>query len=290
MEGPIPLATWEVALSGVLVLLNAALSFRFRLGQGWDWLIAGARMVAQLSLMGVVLHFIFRQEAFWLTALAALVMLAFAGREVMARQARKLPFWQGYGLGTGAMLFASFVVTILALQTVIRPDPWHAPWVALPLLGMVMGNTMTGTALTLNTLTDTFYRDRKVIEARLALGHSFSAATEPALRHSMRTGLMPIINSMSAAGLVSLPGMMTGQILAGADVGVATRYQILIMFLIAGGTGFGVLLAAFGGRWLMRDGRGRLRLDRLTALNHNGRRTDHKTTVNKRSMKGQKRS
>jgi len=263
MEGPIPLATWEVALSGVLVLLNAALSFRFRLGQGWDWLIAGARMVAQLSLMGVVLHFIFRQEAFWLTALAALVMLAFAGREVMARQARKLPFWQGYGLGTGAMLFASFVVTILALQTVIRPDPWHAPWVALPLLGMVMGNTMTGTALTLNTLTDTFYRDRKVIEARLALGHSFSAATESALRHSMRTGLMPVINSMSAAGLVSLPGMMTGQILAGAPPVEAVKYQILIMFLIAAGTGLGTLVAVSIGSKHLFDERQRLCLDRL---------------------------
>ncbi len=274
MGGPVPLETWEVAAAGVLVLLNAILSFRFRLGQEVDWLIAGVRTAAQLSLMGLVLHFIFGQEKLWLTALAAVIMLAFAGREVMARQARKLPFWQGYGLGATTMLFASFVVTILALNTVVRPDPWYAPWVALPLLGMIMGNTMTGTALALNTLTDTLYRDRRVIEARLALGHRFSEAARPAMRHAMRTGLMPIINSMSAAGVVSLPGMMTGQILAGADVGTATRYQILIMFLIAGGTGFGVMLAAFGGLKLLSDSRDRLRLDRLTSVDDKGARNN----------------
>lgn len=272
MGGPIPLETWEVAAAGGLVLLNAILSFRFRLGQEADWLIAGVRTAAQLSLMGLVLHFIFGQEKLWLTALAAVIMLAFAGREVMARQARKLPWREGYGLGLTAMLFASFTVTILALNTVIRPDPWHAPWVALPLLGMIMGNTMTGTALALNTLTDTLYRDRRAIEARLALGHPFPQATRPAVRHAMRTGLMPIINSMSAAGVVSLPGMMTGQILAGADVGTATRYQILIMFLIAGGTGLGVILAAFGGLRLLSDNRHRLRLDRLAPVEDKGAR------------------
>ncbi|RMF11359.1 MAG: ABC transporter permease [Alphaproteobacteria bacterium] len=266
MGGPIPLETWEVAAAGGLVVLNAILSFRFRLGQETAWLIAGARTAAQLSLMGLVLHFIFGQEQLWLTALAATIMLAFAGREVMARQARRLPWWQGYGIGVGAMLFASFTVTILALNTVVRPDPWYAPWVALPLLGMIMGNTMTGTALALNTLTETLYRDRRAIEARLALGHSFTDAARPAMRHAMRTGLMPIINAMSAAGVVSLPGMMTGQILAGADVGTATRYQILIMFLIAGGTGLGVIAAAFGGSRLLSDNRDRLRLDRLSLL------------------------
>jgi putative ABC transport system permease protein len=67
-------------------------------------------------------------------------------------------------------------------------------------------------------------------------------------QESIKTGLIPIINSMAAAGLVSLPGMMTGQILAGNDVGDAVKYQILIMFMISSGTGFGVMLSL----WLMR--------------------------------------
>jgi putative ABC transport system permease protein len=76
---------------------------------------------------------------------------------------------------------------------------------------------------------------------------------------------MPTINSMSATGVVSLPGMMTGQILGGVPPAEAVKYQILVMFLIAGGTGLGAVTAVLGGLYRLTDGRHRLRLDRLTA-------------------------
>ena len=75
---------------------------------------------------------------------------------------------------------------------------------------------------------------------------------------------MPIINSMAATGIVSLPGMMTGQILSGVDPTEAVKYQLLVMFLIGGATGLGVLLATFGSVWRLTDERHRLRLERLT--------------------------
>ena len=84
-------------------------------------------------------------------------------------------------------------------------------------------------------------------------------------RESARVGMIPIINAMAAAGLVSLPGMMTGQILAGAPPIEAVKYQILIMFLIAAGTGFGTLIAVGAGARHLFDDRHRLRLDRLSA-------------------------
>ena len=80
----------------------------------------------------------------------------------------------------------------------------------------------------------------------------------------MRTGLIPMVNAMAAAGIVSLPGMMTGQILAGNPPTEAVKYQILIMFLIASGTGFGVMTAVTTGSRRLFDERERLRLDRLT--------------------------
>jgi putative ABC transport system permease protein len=83
------------------------------------------------------------------------------------------------------------------------------------------------------------------------------------VREAVRTGLIPIINAMAAAGIVSLPGMMTGQILAGIPPVEAVKYQILIMFLIAGGTGLGLLSAVYGGVYRLSDNRHRLRLDRL---------------------------
>jgi len=90
-------------------------------------------------------------------------------------------------------------------------------------------------------------------------------AAAPVTRDALRSALMPTINSMSATGLVSLPGMMTGQILSGVPV-EAVKYQILVMFLIAGGTGFGAAAAVLGGVYRLTDARHRLRLDRLAAL------------------------
>ncbi|MEL7048483.1 MAG: ABC transporter permease, partial [Pseudomonadota bacterium] len=96
------------------------------------------------------------------------------------------------------------------------------------------------------------------------LGQPRFEAFKDVLSQSLKTGLLPILNAMAASGIVALPGMMTGQILAGADPVDATKYQILIMFAIAGSTALGVLLAGLGTLYLLTDDRHRLRLDRLT--------------------------
>src|SRR4029077_4456516 len=108
----------------------------------------------------------------------------------------------------------------------------------IPLLGMILGNCMTGIALGLNTLTTSLMLRRASVEAQLMLGATRWDAAAPVTRNALRSALMPTINSMSATGLVSLPGMMTGQILSGVPPVEAVKYQILVMFLIAGGTGF----------------------------------------------------
>lgn len=128
---------------------------------------------------------------------------------------------------------------------------------------MILGNTLTGISLGLDTLTTSARRDRASIEARIALGAPRFIALSGIVKRSLRTGMIPIINAMAASGIVSLPGMMTGQILSGVDPVQATKYQLMIMFLIAGGTALGVLLAVVGGVRYLTDERHRLRLDRL---------------------------
>jgi putative ABC transport system permease protein len=135
----------------------------------------------------------------------------------------------------------------------------------LPILGMVLGNALTGMSLVLDTMTEAATRERSAIEARLALGQPRLEALSGPLRSSLRAGLMPILNAMAASGIVSLPGMMTGQILSGVDPVEATKYQILIMFLIAGATALAVVAAGIGGVRLLTDARHRLRLDRVSA-------------------------
>jgi putative ABC transport system permease protein len=161
------------------------------------------------------------------------------------------------------MLLAATVVTVFALTTQVRPEPWYHPRYALPLLGMILGNTMTGISLGMHTLTTGLVRERAAVEARLTLGATRQEALLPVTRAALRSALMPIVNGMTAAGVVSLPGMMTGQILAGAAPVEAVKYQLLIMFLIAGGTGLGAVAAVMTTAWRLTDQRHRLRLDRL---------------------------
>jgi len=253
----------DLALAALLLLINAALSILFRLGLARAMLVAATRMVAQLLLIGLVLRTVFALVSPFWTAAVAVVMLGFAGYEVMARQDRRFAGLWGYGIGASTMTLAAVLVTALALTTQIRADPWYDPRFAIPLLGMILGNAMTGISLGIDTLTDTAARERPAIEAQLALGRGRADAFRGVAKRALRSGLMPIINSMSAVGLVFLPGMMTGQILAGVDPVEAVKYQLLIMFLIAGATGAGVLMAVFLGIARLTDNRHRLRLDRL---------------------------
>ncbi len=254
----------DLALAALLVVLNGGLSLALQLGLARQLAIATLRMIVQLLLVGLVLEVLFSLVSPLWTGLAALAMLLFAGREIMARQERRLTGFWAYGLGTSCMLVAATLVTMFALVVQVSPDPWYHPRYSLPLLGMVLGNTMTGISLGLHTLTTGLTRDRAAVEARLALGATRYEAVLPVSRAAMRTALMPIINSMAATGLVALPGMMTGQILAGADPVEAVKYQILVMFLIAGGTGLGATSAVMAGGHRLTDARHRLRLDRLT--------------------------
>lgn len=260
----ISLSVVDVAIGALLIVANGLLSLAIGLKFERTLLIATVRMVVQLTLVGFVLTTVFELSSPLWTGIIALIMIGFAGYEVSARQDRHLMGLWSYGLGTAAMAFSATVVTVLALTTQIGPSPWYDPQYAVPLLGMILGNSMTGIALGLNTLTAGAARDRIAIEAQLCLGATRWRACEPLVRASVRTGMMPMINAMAAAGLVSLPGMMTGQILAGVPPIDAVRYQILIMFLIVGATGIGVLITVIGGVSYLTDARHRLRVDRLT--------------------------
>ena len=259
----IDLAWWKLGLAALLILALAGVSLYARLGVTRSLLVAAARTGIQLALIGLVLEALFASAELYWIALLSLVMLLVAGREVMARQKRRLHGFWAFGVGTGSMFVSSFAVTILALTVIIGPSPWYTPQYAIPLLGMMLGNTMTGVSLALDRLNESVWRQRAVIENRLMLGQTWQQALEDIRRDAMRSGMMPSINAMAAAGIVSLPGMMTGQILAGSPPSVAVKYQILVMLIITVGTGFGALMAvSWGGRKLF-DERQRLRLDRL---------------------------
>ena len=259
----IALTPFDLSLAAMLVLALAGLSLPLRLDISRQLLVAAVRTTVQLMLIGLVLKVLFENANLLWVSVIALVMLAVAGREVMVRQTRRLRGWWSFGVGGASMFVSTFGITILALTVIIGTQPWYKPQYAIPLLGMMLGNTMTGVALGLERLTHGAWQQHAVIETRLMLGHTWQQAIGDIRRESVRSGMIPIINAMAVAGIVSLPGMMTGQILAGNPPLEAVKYQILVMFMIGSGTGFGTVAAVWVASRRLFDQRERLRLDRV---------------------------
>eukprot|EP00913_Durusdinium_trenchii_P035230 g32960.t1 len=211
-----------------------------RLGLERSLLLAGVRTVVQLVLIGFVLEWVFKFDRWYVVVGLASAMTLIAGVTAAGRSKKN---YAGMWINTVISVWVSaWLVTAFALFAVLRGiETWYQPQYVIPLLGMVLGNTLNGISLGLNTFTAALVNQRDEVDAMLALGASRWEAARGTVRESMRTGLIPIINSMMVVGLVSLPGMMTGQILSGTAPMDAVKYQIVIMFLIASATALGTL-------------------------------------------------
>src|SRR6202040_2844442 len=260
---PILLTPLDISIAASLIILDAVLSIWLRLRLHRQIAIAAARMVVQLVAIGYVLRFIFSLNNPAATLLLILIMVLVAAREVAARPERRFKGHSNLVIGFISVGFATFVTSILALTTAIRPQPWFDPHYAIPLAGIILGNVLNSASLSLDSFLGSVRRERQAIESRLSLGESYREAIAPLVRKAIRRGLLPIINQMSAAGIVTLPGIMTGQILAGLDPFAAVKYQILLMFLLSGGSGLSALAVSYLTAWRLTDERQRLRLDRL---------------------------
>lgn len=264
MSGPIELGWGDLALASGLLVLNGLASIWLGLGLGRTLLVAALRTVVQLTILGYVLAAVFGASG-GIAGLAvggiALLMIALAAFESVRRTGR------GYARITldafVALVIAGGGTTVFACALVVGVEPWWEPHYLIPLLGMVLGNGLTGISLGLERCMTQLDEGRLEVEFLLARGATRWEAARPVVSESVRTGLVPILNSMSVVGLVTIPGMMTGQILGGVSPLVAARYQILIMFLISGATAAGVTgVVLFCVRALFDD-RDRLRLERL---------------------------
>jgi putative ABC transport system permease protein len=261
---PIQLTPTDIALAALLIVIEAGLSLVLKLGVHRPVLIASARMVVQLLVVGYALRLVFALASPAVILLVVVLMALVAAREVAARPAEKLRRHGNQLIGLTTVAATTAVTAILALTTAIRPHPWWAPQYAIPLAGIILGSVLNSASIALDHVLGSVKRERAAIEAQLALGGSFRQATASLLRAATRRGVLPVINQMSAAGLITLPGIMTGQILAGLDPVEAVKYQILLMFLLAGASIMAALLTSFLALRNLTDKRERLRLDWLS--------------------------
>ncbi|MFP6668505.1 MAG: iron export ABC transporter permease subunit FetB [Pirellulales bacterium] len=236
----IGLSYLQIALAALLILVNGVISMVLRLGLERSLVVASLRTVVQLLLIGSVLQWVFQVEL-WTTVLALLIIMTLVAGVTAAGRAQRR--YRAIWFDTIISIWASsWLVTAFGLFVVIQDlEHWYQPQYTIPLLGMVLGNTLNGISLGQNTLTETLAARRDQVEMLLSLGATRWEAARPAVRQSVRTGMTPIINAMMVVGVVSLPGMMTGQILSGAAPLDAVKYQIVIMFLIASATAMGTV-------------------------------------------------
>lgn len=255
---------WQLALSSLLIAINIGLSIRLKLGLEKSLMIASVRMAVQLLLIGFVLEWLFAQDNVLTIILISLMMTGVAGIAAVNQTKRR---FAGIYLNSLISVFASSSIIVgLGMAGIIKVQPWYDPQYLIPMLGMVLGNTLNGISLSLDRFMEGLIGQREQIETLLALGATRLEATQRQVSEACRVGMIPTINSMMIMGLVSLPGMMTGQILAGANPIDAVRYQIVIMFMIAAATAlgiFGVVLLAF---YRLSSPDHQLRLDHLDKL------------------------
>ena len=259
----VTLSNTDLILAGLLIAINGALSLALGLRLELPLAIAAIRLAVQLTVIGFILRFVFAQSSPLWTAAVALLMLLVAGYELSQQQERRVQGWWIYGLGNATLLFAGGLATFYAVAIVIGAKPWYAPRYLLPVLAMVLGSMLTSISLVLHTLTEGIDRERGAIEARIAQGGTRFEAAAPLLRRAVRVATLPLLNLMAVTGMVTLPGLMTGQILAGADPVEAAKLQIVLMFVSGAAAGLGAAAAALAGVLLISDHRHRLRLERL---------------------------
>lgn len=255
------LTALDLSLAASLILALSITSILLNLGIGKALIVSSTRATVQLLLIGLVLKALFQHIELHWVGLMSLIMLVIATREIHARQKLTIKGNKKFILYGFSLFISSFTLTLFALLIIIQNDPWYTPRYTIPLLGMLLGNTMNGIALCTDRLNQSLYDNREIIEQRLSLGEHSLSATKEIRKDSLRSGLMPIINAMTTAGLVNLPGMMTGQILGGVAPHQAVKYQILILLLIAASTVIGVIIAVSMGTKQFFDERQRLRID-----------------------------
>ncbi|MGP5100141.1 ABC transporter permease [Psychrobacter celer] len=232
----------DIALASSLILIVLMVSWRLRLYLTKTLLMAALRTVVQLSFIGLILAWVFAREQ-WYEVLSILtIMTLIAGSAAKNRVKRR---YKGLFIDTLlAVSVSAVLVTAIAILVILEVQPWYTPQFVIPILGLILGNSLTAISLTSNQLINAFYEQQARIEMMLSLSATPFEAVHEQIRTAIINGMTPTLNSMLVVGVVSLPGMMTGQILAGADPTQAIRYQIVTMFLICVSSTLGCTISA----------------------------------------------
>lgn len=229
MQGIVQLNIIQFSLVYVLLVVVLLIMKKSRINQTRLLLLASMRMTVQLVLAGLVLTYIFENPHPLFVVVYIVAMVAFSIRRVLSKNPG---LNRDFKLAVSASLAFSGLAVLIYFVTVVVQTSVFNPQYTIPLAGMIIGNAMTGVSLALKTFTENVKSQRPKIEALLNLGATPRDILLPYVNNAIETALLPTMNSMLGMGIVSLPGMMTGQILSGTLPMTAIMYQIAIMIAI----------------------------------------------------------
>jgi putative ABC transport system permease protein len=230
MTNIIDLNISKMAIALGMVAIAISFSVWQKLAITKNLLIATIRSIIQLVVVGFLLDTVFEIKQPIVILFIILLMSLTAAHEAKNRVREKVPYvlpimWISVVIGTGAILaYTTFLV--------VQPDTWYSPQYLIPLAGMILGNSMNGAAIAAERFTQDLVKRSREIETHLCLGATPQQAIANYQSDAIRAAMIPTINVMMVAGVVSLPGMMTGQILAGVSPLLAVRYQLVILFAV----------------------------------------------------------
>ena len=237
MIGAIHVTLGQVASTLALVAVAVAVSVWQRADLERDIGIAVIRSFVQLTAIGYVIELIFDQDNLGFVVALLAVMVLFGALTARSR-ARRVPraFWP---LLIALALAGTATLGLVLALGVFEPEARYL----VPVGGMVIGNAMTAAAVALNRLGDDVADSANQIEATLALGATATQAIRPVLRRSLRSGMIPLIDSTKTTGLIFFPGTMVGMLLAGAAPVDAVRLQLILLYALLGSVALGALTA-----------------------------------------------
>ena len=223
--------SWSVLLlflSTLLIPLGLSLYYQLKIEK--ELIISVNRMAIQLILVGIYLEYLFHLNSLSINLIWLLLMI-FIGASSIVSKAHLPKTKLLFPVLTGLMVGLFPLLSIICLF-IVNSIPFYNAQYLIPLAGMLLGNSLSGNIVALQNLFVSFEQRKAEYEAAISLGAPVRYACQPFVREAIQKSLAPSLASMSTMGIVTLPGMMTGQILSGASPLVAIKYQLMIMIAI----------------------------------------------------------
>ncbi|NLP33925.1 MAG: iron export ABC transporter permease subunit FetB [Clostridiales bacterium] len=229
MNSIIKLNIMQFSLIYLLLIIILAIMKKSKINQMKFLIVASLRMTVQLVLAGFILTYVFKKPHPLFVILYLIAMIIFSIGRVLSKN-REINRNFKIAISLSLALSGLFILAYFVL--VVVGESFFNPQYTIPLAGMIIGNSMTGVTLGMKTFTENLKSQRNRIDALLNLGVEPKKILLPFVNSALETALLPTMNNMIGMGIISLPGMMTGQILSGTEPTTAIMYQIAIMIAI----------------------------------------------------------